>query len=61
MVRKIVGGEKVSENVENLAESEKVEDDIEKGKLDAEGNETQADVAAEVADSAQKLDEEPQA
>lgn len=70
IVRKIIGGEKVEENVEKLAGSDKVKINIEEGKMGAQGaeqshqvdrNETQADVAAEVADSAQKLDEGLQA
>ena len=63
--------EKVSEDEEKLVEGKKVEKvekaekDIEEGRMSAQekeqsheanGNETQAEVAAEVADSAQKLD-----
>ena len=70
VVRKIIRGENVGENVEKLAGSDKVKNDIEEGKTGAQGaeqshqvdrNETQAEVAAEVADSAQKLDEGLQA
>lgn len=57
-------GKKV-EKVERTENAEKAEKDIEEGRMSAQekeqsheanGNETQAEVAAEVADSAQKLD-----
>lgn len=70
VVRKIIREGKVGGDVKNLAGSEKVKNDIEEGKTGAQGveqshkvdrNETQAEdaaeVAAEVADSAQTLDE----
>lgn len=64
VVRKVVG-EKASENIGELEERKKMETNVEEGKSNAQeveqthkadGNETQAEVAAEVADSAQKLD-----
>lgn len=66
MVRKLVKGEDdTSEGVGNSAEDEKVEEETGEAKTDAQGVEQQeethggeatAEVAAEVADSAEKLD-----
>ena len=65
VARKVIGEEKVRENDGELVGSEKAEKNVEEGVSSALGveqahkvdeNETQAEVAAEVADSAQKLD-----
>ena len=65
VVRKLFGEEKVGENEGELVGNETVEKNVEEGNSSAQeveqthkadGNETQAEVAAEVADSAQKLD-----
>ena len=65
VVRKLFGEEKLSGNEGELVGNEKVEKNVEEEissaqEVDqthkADGNETQAEVAAEVADSAQKLD-----
>ncbi|KAF6224091.1 hypothetical protein HO133_010665 [Letharia lupina] len=65
VVREIVGGEEVGDRVEKVAEGEKLEKEIEEGRTSAQevgqpqtadGDEVQAEVAAEVADSAQNLD-----
>lgn len=64
-VREIIGGEKVGDSVEKLAEGEKVEKEIVEGEKSAQEVEqpkiadedgVEAEIAAEVADSAQKLD-----
>lgn len=64
-VREIIGGEKVGDSVEKLAEGEKVEKEIVEGEKSAQEVEqpkiadedgAEAEIAAEVADSAQKLD-----
>ena len=64
-MRKVIGKEKVSENEGDLVGSERMEKNIGEGESSAQGveqthkadgNEIQAEVAAEVADSAQKLD-----
>lgn len=58
-VRNIIGGEKVGDSVEKLAEGEKVEKEAEEEAeqpKSAKGDGMEAEVAAEVADSAQKLD-----
>ena len=68
VVRKLVGDKSGSANgdADTIKGSEKVEKETEEGKTDAQeteqsavanGEESKADVAAEVADSAQKLDE----
>lgn len=61
IVRKFVGAENavVSEEVGNLADSEKMENgpQIQEQEKGPSGDEAKAEVAAEVADSAAKLDE----
>ena len=61
----MVGGQNVNDNMEKSAESEEVQMDIKGGKKDVQsieqsheldGKGAQAEVAAEFADSAQKLD-----
>ena len=77
VVKKLVGEANVSEDVGNMAEGEKVEKEVDEGKMDiqeteqppaengqqaskeseAKEDEARAEVAAEVADSAEKLNE----
>lgn len=72
VVRKLVGSGEATENVEKAAEGEKIEKEIEEGKMDAPAAEKEqpattseqskdqamADVAADVAETAAKVDEE---